>query len=37
MATRLDLAGIHDVGEFYSNHDLTALLEGDLKRARSAR
>lgn len=27
----LDLTGIHNVGEFYSHHYLTALLEGDLK------
>ena len=30
-ALGLDLAGIHNVGEFYSNHYLTTLLEGDLK------
>ncbi|HEY4000834.1 MAG TPA: hypothetical protein VGO93_18340, partial [Candidatus Xenobia bacterium] len=27
----LDLSAIHNVGEFYSNHYLDALLEGDLK------
>ena len=26
----LDLAGIHNIGEFYSHHYLTALLEHDL-------
>lgn len=30
-AKGLDLTGIRNVGEFYSNHYLTALLEGDLK------
>ncbi len=30
-ASGLELAGIDNVGEFYSNHYLTALLEGDLK------
>ncbi|MEC9400137.1 MAG: hypothetical protein VX475_21105, partial [Myxococcota bacterium] len=27
----MDLTGIHNVGEFYSNHYLDAVLEGDLK------
>ena len=27
----LDVSGIHNVGEFYSHHYLSAVLDGDLK------
>lgn len=27
----LDFTGIHNEGEFYSHHDLSTVLEGDLK------